>query len=83
MTQALTDAGSIVGTLQYMSPEQLGAGGRRAVRHLLVRLVLYEILTGKPAFRAQPGPLIAAILEREPSPRGRCCRCCHPCSNAW
>ena len=41
LTMALTGKNEIVGTLYYMSPEQLQAqanGDRRAQRHLLVRL---------------------------------------------
>jgi len=67
-TEALTAQGQIVGTLQYMSPEQL-QGKVADPRSDLFSFgyVLYELLTGKRAF---DGPVassvIAAILEREP-----------------
>ena len=70
MTRALTDAGSIVGTLQYMSPEQLEGKEADARSDIFsFGCVLYEILTGKPAFHAtSQATLIAAIIDREPEP---------------
>jgi Tol biopolymer transport system component len=66
----LTAEGSIVGTFQYMSPEQLE--GREAdTRSDLWALgcVLYEMATGRRAFEGRSqASLIAAILEREPAP---------------
>jgi len=70
VTKALTDQGQIVGTLQYMSPEQL-QGKQVDARSDLFSFgcVLYEMLTGKRAFEGQnPASVIAAILEREPAP---------------
>jgi Tol biopolymer transport system component len=67
-TDALTREGQIVGTLQYMSPEQLH--GREAdVRSDIFSFgcLLYEVLTGKRAFDgSSAASIIAAILEREP-----------------
>lgn len=69
LTQALTQQGAIVGTLQYMAPEQLQ--GRPADTRSDIfsfGCVLYEILTGKRAFNgASTASVIAAILER-PAP---------------
>jgi tRNA A-37 threonylcarbamoyl transferase component Bud32 len=69
-TKALTDQGQIVGTLQYMSPEQLQGkevDGRSDL--FSFGCVLYETLTGKRAFEGQSAAsVIAAILEREPAP---------------
>jgi Tol biopolymer transport system component len=68
-TKALTQQGQIVGTLQYMSPEQL-QGKEADPRSDLFSFgcVLYELVSGKRAF---DGPVassvIAAILEREPA----------------
>jgi predicted Ser/Thr protein kinase len=69
-TQALTGQGQILGTLQYMSPEQL-QGKATDMRSDLFAFgcVLYEMLTGKRAFAGESAAsVIAAILEREPAP---------------
>jgi len=70
MSRPLTAEGSIVGTFQYMAPEQLE--GREAdVRSDLFALgmVFYEMATGRKAFegKTQAG-LIASILKEEPRP---------------
>jgi eukaryotic-like serine/threonine-protein kinase len=70
LTQPLTAQGQILGTLQYMSPEQL-QGKEADPRSDLFSFgcVLYEMLTGKRAFDgASPASVIAAILERQPAP---------------
>src|SRR6202171_283902 len=70
VTQGLTGQGQILGTLQYMSPEQLQSQEVDARSDLFsFGCVLYEMLTGKRAFEgASAASLIAAILEREPAP---------------
>jgi serine/threonine protein kinase len=70
LTGGLTGAGTIVGTLQYMSPEQLQGKEADARSDLFsFGCVLYEMLTGKRAFEGQnAASVIAAILEREPAP---------------
>ena len=72
IAQALTAEGTLVGTFQYMSPEQLE--GRDAdVRSDIWALgcVLYEMATGRRAFEGRSqASLIASILEREPAPIG-------------
>ena len=70
MTTPLTAQGSIVGTFQYMAPEQL-EGGEADARSDIFALgaVLYEMATGKRAFEGKShASLIASILEREPAP---------------
>jgi Tol biopolymer transport system component/predicted Ser/Thr protein kinase len=69
-TRAITDQGQIVGTLQYMSPEQLQGKEVDARSDLFsFGCVLYELLTGKRAFDgSNKASVIAAILEREPAP---------------
>jgi serine/threonine protein kinase len=69
-TRALTGQGQIVGTLQYMSPEQLHGTEADARSDLFsFGCVLYELLTGKRAFDgSSAASVIAAILEREPAP---------------
>ncbi len=70
VSRPLTAEGTIVGTFQYMAPEQLE--GREAdARSDLWALgcVLYEMATGKRAFEGRSqASLIAAIIEREPTP---------------
>jgi serine/threonine protein kinase len=70
LTEALTGEGRIVGTLQYMAPEQLQGKSADARSDLFsFGCVLYEMLTGKRAFTGEsPASVIAAILEREPAP---------------
>jgi serine/threonine protein kinase len=70
MSKALTTEGTIVGTIQYMCPEQLE--GREAdARSDIFSLgaVLYEMTTGKRAFDGKTtASTIAAILAVEPTP---------------
>ncbi|SPE33225.1 Serine/threonine protein kinase [Candidatus Sulfopaludibacter sp. SbA3] len=66
----LTRENTILGTLQYMSPEQLE--GRPADSRsdiFTFGLVLHELIAGQPAFRgdSQAG-LIAAVLKEDPAP---------------
>ena len=67
-TRGLTQEGTIVGTLQYMSPEQLEGGEADARSDIFAfGCVLYELLSGEPPFAAASSAgIIAAIIEREP-----------------
>jgi serine/threonine protein kinase len=73
LAMALTGRNEIVGTLYYMSPEQLqaqGTGGEIDARSDIFAfgVVLYELLTGKHAFEgSSAASVIAAIMER-PAP---------------
>ncbi len=64
----VTGQGTILGTLQYMSPEQLE--GREADARSDIfgfGATLYEMVTGAPAFEGKSQvSLMAAILEHEP-----------------
>jgi serine/threonine protein kinase/Tol biopolymer transport system component len=66
----VTQDGMIVGTMQYMSPEQIEGkevDGRSDIFSL--GALLYEMLTGKKAFGGKSQLSVAsAILEREPEP---------------
>jgi Tol biopolymer transport system component len=64
----LTQEGMVVGTFQYMSPEQID-GKEADARSDIFALgaVLYEMATGKRAFEGKTTTsVIAAILERNP-----------------
>jgi Tol biopolymer transport system component len=70
VAQPLTAEGSIVGTFQYMSPEQL-EGKEADERSDLWALgcVLYEMATGKRAFDGKSqASLITSIMGSEPAP---------------
>jgi Tol biopolymer transport system component len=64
----LTAEGAIVGTLQYMAPEQLEGKEVDARADIFAfGAVVYEMATGKRAFEGKSqASLIVAILEREP-----------------
>jgi serine/threonine-protein kinase len=65
----LTAQGAILGTFQYMAPEQL-EGNEADVRTDIFAfgVVVYEMVTGRKAFDARShASLIAAILEHEPT----------------
>jgi serine/threonine protein kinase len=69
----LTVAGSLIGTVQYMAPEQL-LGGNIDARTDIFALgsVLYEMITRQKAFvGTSQASVIAAILERDPATDGR------------
>ncbi len=69
-TKPLTSGGTLVGTLQYMAPEQLEGKDTDARTDVFaLGALIYETTAGKPAFSAQsPASLIAAILTAEPQP---------------
>ncbi len=68
MTYAATQAGMVLGTAAYMSPEQ--ARGKNVDRRTDIwsfGCVLFECLCGRPAFEGETvSDLVARILEREP-----------------
>ena len=66
----LTEKGSILGTFQYMSPEQL-EGKEADTRSDIFAFgaVLYEMVTGKRAFTGKSqASLIGSIMEHNPPP---------------
>ena len=67
---ALTEEGAIIGTFQYMAPEQV-EGGEVDARTDIFALgaVLYEMATARKAFVGKSkASLIASILTAEPQP---------------
>lgn len=67
-TTPVTAPGTVIGTLQYMSPEQVEgkpADGRSDI--FALGAVLHEMLTGRRAFQGDSqGALIASILKEDP-----------------
>ncbi len=67
-TQALTQAGMVIGTVPYMSPEQVSG---RPVDHrtdiFALGVILYEMATGRRPFAGESsGLLISSILRDDP-----------------
>src|SRR3974377_460824 len=66
----VTEDGTIVGTFQYMAPEQLEGkdlDGRSDIFSL--GAVLYEMVTGQRAYQGKSQlSVVSAILEKEPAP---------------
>jgi Tol biopolymer transport system component len=73
MSRPVTAEGTIVGTLNYMAPEQLEGGETDARTDVwALGCVLYEMATGKRPFDgASQASLVAAIMDREPEPLAR------------
>ena len=66
----LTAQGTVVGTFQYMAPEQVeGKPADPRSDIFALGAVLYEMATGKRAFEGKtPASAMAAVLERDPAP---------------
>src|SRR5437879_1029344 len=68
--EAITAQGTILGTLQYMAPEQLEGKEADARTDIFAfGAVVYEMATGKKAFEGKSqASLIAKILDSDPAP---------------
>jgi serine/threonine protein kinase len=68
-----TQIGTLMGTLEYMSPEQ--ASGRtldHRTDQFSLGLILHEMATGRSPFRRDsPAQVLAAVIERDPEPLRR------------
>ncbi len=69
-SQPLTTRGTILGTFQYMAPEQLEGGEADARSDIFAfGCVLYEMLTGQKAFTGKSqASLIGSIMSSDPPP---------------
>lgn len=74
LTTIQTDVGQLIGTLQYMSPEQFGGDPNDVdIRSDVYALgvVLYELLAGKPPYDVKKKAIhevIRIVKEEEPTP---------------
>jgi eukaryotic-like serine/threonine-protein kinase len=73
LTSPITQAGTIVGTFQYMSPEQVEGKDVDARSDIFAfGAVLYEMVTGRRAFLGKSALSVAsAVLEKDPEPISR------------
>lgn len=67
-TAAVTDVGTVLGTAGYMAPEQVrGEAADHRSDLFAVGAILYEMLTGRGAFRRETRPeTLTAILREDP-----------------
>ncbi|HET9321943.1 MAG TPA: serine/threonine-protein kinase, partial [Bryobacteraceae bacterium] len=72
-TRAVSNAGALVGTVQYMSPEQaLGRTVDHRTDIFSLGVVLYQMATGRTPFEGStPSETIARILETQPEAMAR------------
>ena len=76
--QVLTQTAGLLGTLPYMSPEQVSQGKRPLDRHTDIYslgVTMYELMTQRLPFdQPDPAALLREIAEKEPKPPRSHCR---------
>jgi Tol biopolymer transport system component len=79
-TAAASSVGAVVGTVQYMSPEQARGEPIDARTDVwALGAVLYEMVAGQPAFGGRTASdVVANVLHTEPPPLARFSRECPP-----
>jgi serine/threonine protein kinase len=82
---SLTEEGAIVGTLNYMSPEQVEGKDADARSDIFsFGAVIYEMITGARAFEGEsPAHVMAAVLERDAPPLSQLQPSFRPRSISW
>ena len=78
--QVNTEPGQIMGTVGYMSPEQVrGKAADHRSDIFAFGSILYEMLSGQRAFRGEtPADTMSAILKEEPAELSEAARNVHP-----
>ena len=71
-TPPITAAGTILGTFQYMAPEQIEGGEADARTDIFAfGSLLYEVVSGRPAFQGKSqASVMGSVLKDEPPPLG-------------
>ena len=68
-TTPMTEAGAVLGTLQYMAPEQIEGRPADARTDIFAfGALLYEMLTGRRAFAEDSSPRLMAAILRDDAP---------------